>query len=79
MTQTDETAKLARREFADPAAVVSKSDLSDEDEPAILGDWRTDLLELQAAADENMPVSTPGSGSAAEALSQVMEALRSLR
>lgn len=62
-----------------PHRVLADHDLSTAEKIKLLEDWRLDLLELQRAAEENMPSATVQPGEVAERLRQVTEALAILR
>jgi hypothetical protein len=69
----------AEREFKEPQHLLEDQDLSDDQKIQILLGWQLDLLDLQRAADENMPSADSPSGEVAEKLQKVSEALEDLR
>ena len=61
--------------FVDPTRLVERSDLTKTDKLELLEQWRLDLIELQQAADENMPSANAETGDTAEKLRRVSEAI----
>lgn len=65
--------------FGEPRHVVTNKELSDQDKISILENWKLDLMELQKATEENMPGRGNETGSVADELGAVIEALRMIR
>ncbi|MGD8324380.1 MAG: hypothetical protein PVF50_08430 [Gammaproteobacteria bacterium] len=65
--------------FSDPRRLLEREDISPNDKLLVLQDWQTDLLELQRAADENMPSAQASPGETAEKLSEVNKVIGVVR
>ena len=63
--------------YSDPRLVLEDGSRSDAEKIKLLLDWRQDLLELQTAAEENMP-NQCGEANGATRLQAVMDALIAL-
>ena len=63
--------------YREPRVVLEDGSLSDAEKIQLLLDWRQDLLELQTAAEENMP-NQRSDANGATRLQAVMDALITL-
>ena len=61
-----------------PEELIERQDLSNRDKMKILKNWQADLIEMQTAADENMPSATAETGETAERLARVRTSMAKL-
>jgi hypothetical protein len=62
-------------EAGDPAVFAGRADLTDEEKLRVLQSWRTDLLEMQHAVEENMASVGRKPGDVSARLAEVMAAI----
>ena len=67
--------KNPARTFGTPEAIESSTELSDEQKHAVLLQWKDQLQQLMVATEENMPGPETSSGSNADCLRRVVDAL----
>jgi hypothetical protein len=66
-------------EYGDPRRLIDDRSLSNSEKLGILENWRSDLVELQVAENENMQNSDPEPGLTAKKLAEVEEVLAVVR
>ncbi len=67
------------RAYREPRLLVESDELSVRDKLSLLESWRTDLIELQKAAEENMPSANVPPGTTAAKLAEVNTAISIVR
>jgi hypothetical protein len=63
----------------DPKAYIERADISNREKIRQLENWRSDLIQLQRATEENMPAANTGTGETSVRLARVTAALATLR
>jgi hypothetical protein len=66
-------------EFSDPAELMERQDLSNEDKIKVLESWQSDLVQLLKAVEENMPGGGTAPDDTAARLARVTAALTKLK
>lgn len=79
MPDRKEGVKDAEKTYGEPRRVLEDASLSTAEKIDVLESWKSDLLQLQRASDENMPGTDVQGGSTADRLKQVVEALDALQ
>ncbi len=78
MLDRREIVKGVEKVYDHPRDVLEDEDLSRADKIRVLESWKSDLLQLQRASEENMPSAEPQAGATADRLKAVVEALEAL-
>lgn len=66
-------------QFIDPKELIERDDLANSVKIRLLEDWRSDLIQLQKACEENMPNANSPPGETASRLAQVTAAIVKLK